>query len=52
MKCAICDSEITKRRPFTDPRSHKPTCPIYLDGDEVAQVIKNVTEEGIEEEER
>ena len=41
LKCALCDAEITKKKPFTDPKTHKFDCPIYVEGDEVAQVIKD-----------
>jgi hypothetical protein len=40
----MCGNIIDKEHPFTDPKSHKPECPIYVDTETVAKVIKEVTE--------
>lgn len=39
MKCAMCGNTIDKKHPFTNPKSHKRRCPIYVDTKTVANVI-------------
>lgn len=39
MKCAICGNIIDKEHLFTDLKSHKENCPIYIDTKGVVNII-------------
>ena len=39
MYCAICKHTIDLVKGFTNPGSHEPDCPIFVDGEKVAEVI-------------
>lgn len=44
LKCALCGSDVSKG--FTNPKNHKPGCPIYVSTEEVAEVIVKKASKG------
>ena len=38
--CAVCGNTIDKEHPFTDPKSHKEDCKMYVGDRQLAEIIK------------